>query len=113
MKRGEIWTGAGGADYAGKPRPFLIVQDDIFGDLDSIVAVGLTSDPIDLGEFRIGLVPNSENGLFEPSKVMIDKIASIPKVKLGKRIGSLSRKNMVRVNRALIVFLGLAAVVRG
>lgn len=30
MKRGEIWTVAGGKDYGGKPRPVLIIQDDRF-----------------------------------------------------------------------------------
>jgi mRNA interferase MazF len=28
MRRGEIWTVAGGAAYAGKPRPAVIIQDD-------------------------------------------------------------------------------------
>ena len=37
MKRGEIWTVAGGAAYAGKPRPAVIVQDDRFDANDSIV----------------------------------------------------------------------------
>ena len=35
MRRGEIWTVAGGADYTGKARPAVIVQDDRF-DTDSI-----------------------------------------------------------------------------
>ena len=30
MRRGDIWTVAGGKDYAGKPRPVVIVQDDSF-----------------------------------------------------------------------------------
>ena len=30
MRRGEIWTVAGGAAYAGKSRPAVIIQDDRF-----------------------------------------------------------------------------------
>lgn len=36
MKRGEIWTVAGGKDYAGKPRPAVIVQDERFEMKDSL-----------------------------------------------------------------------------
>ena len=45
MKRGEVWTVAGGAAYAGKPRPAVIVQDDRFDANDSIVVCPLTTDP--------------------------------------------------------------------
>jgi mRNA-degrading endonuclease toxin of MazEF toxin-antitoxin module len=44
MKRGEIWTVAGGAAYAGKPRPAVIVRDDRFDANDSIVVCPLTTD---------------------------------------------------------------------
>lgn len=37
MKRGEIWTVAGGPACAGKPRPAVIVQDDRFDANDSII----------------------------------------------------------------------------
>lgn len=36
MRRGEVWTAAGGKNYAGKPRPVLVVQDDRFDATDSI-----------------------------------------------------------------------------
>ena len=45
MKRGEIWTVAGGAAHAGKPRAAVIVQDDRFDANDSIVVCPLTTDP--------------------------------------------------------------------
>jgi len=34
VRRAEIWTVSGGADYTGKPRPVVIVQADYF-DTDS------------------------------------------------------------------------------
>lgn len=30
MKRGDVWTVSGGADYVGKPWPAVIIQDDDF-----------------------------------------------------------------------------------
>ena len=39
MRRGDIWTVAGGKDYAGKPRPVVIVQDDSFDATASIRSV--------------------------------------------------------------------------
>ena len=44
MRRGEIWTVAGGKDYAGKPRPVVIVQDDSFDATDSITVCAFTTD---------------------------------------------------------------------
>lgn len=52
MRRGEIWTVAGGNDYAGKPRPVVIVQDDSFDATDSITVCALTTDPTDAPLFR-------------------------------------------------------------
>jgi mRNA interferase MazF len=39
---------------------------------------------------------------------MIDKIMTVPRLKLGTRIGRLSDADMVRIKRAVVVFLGLA-----
>jgi mRNA interferase MazF len=107
-----VWIAAGGADYAGKPRPVVIIQDNSFQDLNSVTIALITSDPADLPELRIDLLPNQENGLREPCRVMIDKIATIPKSKLGQRIGVLHGSDMVRVNQAILVFLGLASAMR-
>jgi mRNA interferase MazF len=39
---------------------------------------------------------------------MVDKITTVPKSKLGERIGGLGDDDMVRLGRAIMVFLGLA-----
>jgi mRNA interferase MazF len=39
---------------------------------------------------------------------MVDKITTVPKSKVGARVGRLSREDIVRLNQAMIVFLGLA-----
>ena len=108
MTRGEIWTAAGGKDYAGKPRPIVIVQDDRFDATNSITICAFTSDPTDAPLFRLVVEPNTANGLDKPSRLMVDRVTTVPKARLGKRIGRLSDSDMVRVNRALLIFLGLA-----
>jgi mRNA interferase MazF len=106
MKRGEVWT-VSGAGYAGKPRPALIIQDHAFSSLDSMTICPITSDPDDLEFFRISLLPSDENGLRLPSHVMADKIITLPKNKLGKRIGVLDADDLRRVETAIMIFLGL------
>lgn len=108
MKRGEVWTAAGGPDYAGKPRPVVIVQDDNFDQTASITICGFTSDETDAPLFRLPIVPSAANGLDQPSRLMADKLTTMPKAKLGRRIGRLSAADTTRLNRAIALFLGLA-----
>lgn len=108
MKRGEVWTAAGGKDYAGKPRPVVIVQDDRFNATGSITICAFTSDPTDAPLFRIAVDPRDSNGLRTASRLMVDKITTVPKARLGTRLGRLADEDIVRLNRAIMIFLGLA-----
>ncbi len=108
MKRGEVWTVSGGTAYAGKPRPAVIVQEDRFEATSSITLCAFTTDPTDAPLLRLLIQPTDHNGLKNASRLMIDKITTVPKARLGKRIGKLGDEDTVRVNRALTVFLGLA-----
>lgn len=108
MNRGEIWTAAGGKDYAGKPRPVVIVQDDHFAATASVTICAFTTDPTDAPLFRIEIEPSETNGLKEPSRLMVDKVTTVPRDKLGERIGKLGEPDTQRLNRAILVFMGLA-----
>ena len=112
MKRGEIWTIAGGSDYAGKPGPAVIIQDDAFDATASITVCALTSDPTPAPLFRLSVDPNSDNGLRAPCRLMVDKITTVAKSRLGNRIGRLADEDIARLNRATLVFLGLATTRR-
>src|SRR5436190_5624567 len=103
MKRGETWTVAGGKDYAGKPRPVVIVQDDRFDATSSITVCGLTRDPTEAPLFRLPIEPSDENHLDAPSSLMVDKMTTVPKAKLGYQIGRLEDADMIRLNRAMLV----------
>lgn len=107
MRRGEIWTGTDSADYAGKPRPIVIIQHENFEILDSVTICGFTSDPADLPLFRILIEPSALNGLKFASRVMVDKILTVRKSKLGYRIGRLNDQDISKLNRAIASFLGL------
>jgi mRNA interferase MazF len=108
MTRGEIWTVAGGADYAGKPRPAVIVQDDDFDATRSVTICILTTNPIEAPLFRIRIEPSDENGLNASSALMVDKLTTVPREKIGRRLGRLDARDVVRMNQAILVFLGLA-----
>lgn len=109
MKRGEVWTVSGGPGYAGKPRPVVIVQDDSFDATASITICAFTSDETEAPLFRLPVTPRAENGLRSPCRLMVDKLTTVPKSKLGERIGKLDDEDIVRLNRAIAVFLGLGA----
>jgi mRNA interferase MazF len=96
------------ASYTGKPRPAVIVQEDRFDQTGSITLCAFTTDPTDAPLLRMLIEPTDRNGLKSASRLMIDKITTVPKARLGKRIGKLNDEDTVRLNRALTVFLGLA-----
>ena len=97
MKRGEIWTVAGGKEYAGKPRPVVILQDDRFDATNSITVCAFTTDPADAPLFRLAIEPNERNGLRIASRLMVDKITTVPKAKIGAQVGRLDDRDMVRL----------------
>jgi len=108
MKRGNIVTIAMQGDF-GKPRPALVLQSDVFSDIHATVTVALiSSEIVQAPIFRLDIEPNEANGLTRPSQVQIDKIMSIRSEKIGSVIGKLNDVVMVRVNRALALWLGLA-----
>ena len=99
---------SGGAPDAGKPRPAVIVQEDRFTATGSITLCVFTTDPTDAPLLRVLVEPTDRSGLKSASRLMIDKVTTVPKTRLGKQLGKLNDEDVVRLNRALTVFLGLA-----
>jgi mRNA interferase MazF len=108
VRRGELWTVSGGGDYAGKPRPVVILQDDRFDATASITICAFTTDPTPSPLFRLLVEPDERNGLKTSCRLMVDKITTVPKTKIGNKIGRLNDEDIVRLNRAVLVFLGFA-----
>jgi mRNA interferase MazF len=108
MKRGEIWTVAGGPDYAAKPRPAIIVQSDRFHGTLSVSVCPLTTAEVESTHIRFAILPTATNGLLIPSYAMVDKISTVPRPKLGRFIGRLGKAQVTLLNQQIAVFLGLA-----
>ena len=108
MRRGDVWTVAGAKDYAGKARPVVILQDDSFDGTESITICAFTTDDTDAPLFRLPIEPNERNGLRVPCRLMVDKVTTVPKSKVGAHIGRLDDEDVLRLNQAVLVFLGLA-----
>ena len=105
MKRGEIWT-VSGSGYSGKPRPAVIMQDDQFVTA-TVTICPLTSDMTEAELLRIPVFPSAENGLREPSRLMVDKLSTISRDKAGRRIGQLEAADFGALEAAIAAFLGL------
>jgi mRNA interferase MazF len=108
LKRGEIWTIAGGADYAGKPRPAIILQSDEFDATPSVTVCPLTGTLVANVYARFTVAPTVTNCFEIHSHVMIDKISTIPRIKVGRRIGQLDASDLSILNQRIVLFLGLA-----
>ncbi len=106
MRRGDLVTIALSGDY-GKPRPALVVQADAFDRLTSVTVLRVTSELHDWPLFRITVEANGGTGLQKRSQVMIDKAATVPRSRIGQRIGRLDIDTMQAVSTALVKFLGL------
>jgi mRNA interferase MazF len=103
----EIWTVSEGTDYTGKPRPAVIIQGDHF-DTDSVTLCPFTTDPTDAPLFRLLIEPDQGSGLDGPNRIMADKVTTVRRSRLGTRVGVLDDASVLRLNRALVVFLGIA-----
>lgn len=109
MRRGEIYTAAARGAYTGKPRPVVVVQDDRFDATASVTVCPLTTNAIDAPLVRLSIEPSDDNGLDRSSRLMVDKVTTVPRSSLGDRLGRLRDDELVQMSRSLVVFLGLAS----
>jgi mRNA interferase MazF len=108
VKRGELVTVALPGDY-GKPRPAVVVQADLFNETHASVTVApVTSTLVNAPLFRLAVEPSPRNGLRALSQVMIDKLTTVRRERIGATIGDLEPDTLTRVNRALALWLGIA-----
>lgn len=107
MRRGELWTVAGARDHPGI-RPVLIIQDDRFDATDSVTICPLTTTRVSAPLVRIPIQADELTGLREDSTLMVDKVTTVSRPKLGQRIGRAPEAVMLQLGQSLVVFLGLA-----
>ncbi len=107
MKRGDLVTVALPGDY-GKPRPALVIQSDLFDGHPAVTILPFSLELLDAPLFRLTIEPTPANGLQKPSQIMIDNMQTVPRKKVGEVFGRLGDETMVAVNRALLLWVGLA-----
>jgi len=95
--------------YSGKPRPAVVVQTDILNPVHpSLILLPITSETRNVPGFRLPVLPDGDNGLRQPSEVMVDKPLTVPKEKIHQQLGTLDAMTMTRIDRALALVFGLA-----
>ena len=102
-----MWTVAGGV-YASKPRPAVIIQDDVFDLTESVTVVPLTTALTDAPLLRLRVAAGGVDGLAQDSDVMVDKLTTVRRSNVQARAGRLSSQQMVELERLLLTFLGMA-----
>jgi mRNA interferase MazF len=108
VKRGELIVVSLQGDY-GKPRPALVVQSDLFNDHPSLTIAPVTGTIVDAPLFRVTVEPSATNGLRAISQVMVDKLTTVRRDRVAQSVGQLEEAAMLRVNRALVLWLGIAS----
>lgn len=109
LKRGDLVVVAMSGDY-GKPRPALVVQADLFNVAHaSVTLVPVTSTIVDAPLFRLTVVPSPGNGLRALSQIMIDKVTTVARARIGPTIGRVEDDVLLQVSRALALWVGIAA----
>lgn len=108
MNRGSIVVVAARGAYTGKPRPAVVVQSDLFNPTHASVTIcPLTTDCVDAPLFRVTVAPGVRTGLRDVSQVMVDKVASVPRERVGKEIGRCTEDETEAIDRALRGWLSL------
>ena len=93
-------------DY-GKPRPAVVVQGNAVAGFDSVILCPMTTARTDSSLVRLALEPSAENGLTARSEVMVEKLSTLSRKRLGAAIGRLSDGEMAALDIKLALVLGL------
>ncbi len=108
LRRGDVVTVAAPGDY-GKPRPAVVIQADALNDAEpeGVILALATSTFRDAPLLRFA-VDRAAAGLERPTQVMVDKLLTVRRAKVGRVIGRLSDPDLVALNRLLAFLIGLA-----
>ena len=113
MRRGDVVVVSLPGDL-GKPRPAIIAQTDVLNShLRTVLLCPVSSFSSSPSFFRVAVEPTMENGLRLPSEIMVEKLQAANKSRIGQVIGHLDDLSMRRLERALMISLGLAQDLEG
>ncbi|WP_150461402.1 type II toxin-antitoxin system PemK/MazF family toxin [Nesterenkonia ebinurensis] len=107
-RRGDVWTiGGGPGGDSNKPRPAIIIRSDSFENPESITMIPLTTVPLE-SPTRVHIGSDEATGIANDSYAMTDKIHTYKRSALGTYCGRLTAEQLVEVERALLLYLGIA-----
>jgi mRNA interferase MazF len=108
VKRGDVIRVAGSGNFAGKPRPAVIVQADEYCDAhESLTVVPLTSMLQPSFAFRVHVHANAANGLNADSDAEVDKVQAVKRHRTRGVIGEVDVWAMARIDDALRQWLSV------
>lgn len=108
ITRGAVVIVSARGAYTGKPRPALVVQHDMFNPTHASVTVcPITSACVDAPLFRVALSPGERTGLTSASQVMVDKVVSVPRSSIVRKVGRCDEDAVQAVDDALRHWLAL------
>ncbi|HUO21551.1 MAG TPA: type II toxin-antitoxin system PemK/MazF family toxin [Caulobacteraceae bacterium] len=107
MKRGDVVALAPPGEF-GKPRPGLIIQADQFAETETVTVLLISGTLVEAPLLRIMVDPDDKNGLRKPSQIMVDKVMTVRRDKIGAQVGQVDAETLLAIDRGLAVFLGIA-----
>ena len=109
VNRGDVVLAAAAGDY-GKPRPWLVVQTDVYNHSarpGSILACPFTTHG-EPATYRISMdLPSGDSQ--RRSWLMVDKLMAIKRERIGAKVTTASMSQLAAVEGAMAALLGLRA----
>jgi mRNA interferase MazF len=105
VKRGDVVVVVAQGDMGS---PGIIVQADELGETtNSVLVCPMSSDLTEFHRLRPVVEPTASNGLRLRSQIMTDKINALRRDRIRQVLGSLDADASERLDRALLIVLGL------
>ena len=93
----------------GKPWPAVVVETDRLAPTDFVIICPATSHVRqDVGQRRVYVEPDAENGLSVPTQFQADKITVVRRTKCGSLVGRLGELQLQSLTETLALLIGLA-----
>jgi mRNA interferase MazF len=105
--KGTVVVSSSSKGLSGKPRPAIVVQDEKLDLFETVIVIPLTSLHGSDRSINPVISPDEKNGLEHRSMAMVQRVGPVKKTEIGQAIGMLSEADMMRINTAMILILGL------
>ena len=111
VKRGDIFyadlSPVVGSEQGGI-RPVLIIQNNVGNKYSPTVIVSAITSQINKAKLPTHVeISSEEYGLNKDSVVLLEQIRTLDKKRLKEKIGHMSEKDMIKVDEALLISIGL------